>query len=122
MGFPVGEGRKGKFGTGTCGEGTGEVAEFDWELGGSGVEGSDGGVGLLLEGLRMLENHFWTAEAGDDSEGVVVDGVVVVVLREPELLRVRFADLVRFSPLKISTARFLSQQNFAQSPYTPLKL
>ena len=33
MGFPVGEGRKGKFGTGTCGEGTGEVAEFDWELG-----------------------------------------------------------------------------------------
>ena len=44
------------------------------------MEGSDGGVGLLLEGLRMLENHFWTAEAGDESEGVGVV-VVVVVLR-----------------------------------------
>lgn len=97
----------------------GRVGAVGSGVGGSGVEGSDG-VGL--EGLRMLENHFWTAEAGDDSEGVVVDGVVVVVLREPELLRVRFADLVRFSPLKLSTARFLSQQNFAQSPYTPLKL
>ncbi len=96
----------------------GRVGAVGSGVGGSGVEGSDG-VGL--EGLRMLENHFWTAEAGDDSEGVVVDGVVVVVLREPELLRVRFADLVRISPLKLSTARFLSQKNFAQSQYTPLE-
>ena len=104
MGFPVGEGRKGKFGTGTCGEGTGEVAEFDWELGGSGVEGSDGGVGLLLEGLRMLENHFWTAEAGDESEGVGVVVVVVVLRLSKEVLRVcfAFADFERISPLLCS--------------------
>ena len=112
MGFPVGEGRKGKFGTGTCGEGTGEVAEFDWELGGSGVEGSDGGVGLLLEDLRMLENHFWTAEAGDESEGVGVVVVVVVLRLSKEVLRVcfAFADFERISPLKLSTALFLVQQ------------
>ena len=87
------------------------------------MEGSDGGVGLLLEGLRMLENHFWIAEAGDDSEGVavgvvvvvavVVVVVVVVVLRlSKEVLRVcfAFADFERISPLKLSTALFLGQQ------------
>ena len=71
------------------------------------MEGSDGGVGLLLEGLRMLENHFWTAEAGDESEGVGVVGVivVVVVLRlSKEVLRVcfAFADFERISPLLCS--------------------
>ena len=88
------------------------------------MEGSDGGVGLLLEGLRMLENHFWTAEAGDESEGVavgvvvvvvvmVVVVVVVVVLRlSKEVLRVcfAFANFERISPLKLSTALFLVQQ------------
>ena len=39
LGFPVGEGRKGQFGTGSCSEGAGEVAEFDWELGGLGWKG-----------------------------------------------------------------------------------
>lgn len=34
MGFPVDEGKRGQFGTRTCGEGAGEVAEFIWELGG----------------------------------------------------------------------------------------
>lgn len=72
-------------------------------------------MGLLLEGLRMLENHFWTAEVGDESEGVGVVGVVVVVavLRlSKEVLRVSFAfaDFERISPLKLSTALFLFQQ------------
>lgn len=39
MGFPVDEGKRGQFGTGTCGEGAGEVAEFDWELGGLETKG-----------------------------------------------------------------------------------
>jgi hypothetical protein len=69
---------------------------------GSGV-GSGVCVGLV--GLRMLENHLWTAEDGDKS------GVVVVVERVvSEFLRLCFADLERISPLKLSTALFLFQQ------------
>lgn len=81
-------------------------------VGGSGEEGSDGGVGLLLEGLRMLENHFWTAEVGDESEGVGVVVVVAVLRLSKEVLRVSFAfaDFERISPLKLSTALFLFQQ------------
>lgn len=69
---------------------------------GSGV-GSGVCVGLV--GLRMLENHLWTAEAGDKSS------VVVVVERMvSEFLRLCFTDLERISPLKLSTALFPFQQ------------
>lgn len=70
--------------------------------------GSGVGSGVLcggLAGLRMLENHLWTAEAGDMSSGVVVAVAVV-----SEFLRLCFADLERISPLKLSTALFLFQQ------------
>jgi hypothetical protein len=71
---------------------------------GSGV--ASGVVCVGLAGLRMLENHLWTAEAGDKSCGC---GVVVAVVVS-EFLRLCFADLERISPLKLSTALFLFQQ------------
>lgn len=47
--------------------------------------------GLESEGLRMSENHLWTAEAGDGSE--------VAVSNSSELLRLCFADFNRISSL-----------------------
>lgn len=47
----------------------------------------------------MLENHLWTAEAGDDGlEGEV--GISMV----SDLLRLCLADFDKISPLKPSTA------------------
>lgn len=62
-------------------------------------EGGEGGVDVGSVGfVRMLENHFWTAAAGDwSAEAVVVDVSV-----ETDLLRVCF-DLFRISPLNPST-------------------
>lgn len=47
--------------------------------------------GLESEGLRMSENHLWTAEAGDGSE--------VAVSNSSESLRLCFADFNRISSL-----------------------
>lgn len=61
-----------------------------------------GGVGLgltveLFWGLRMLENHFWTADAGDSSS----DGGSRMTW---ELLRLCLADFDRICPLMPSNA------------------
>lgn len=53
------------------------------------------------EGLRMLENHLWTAEAGDESDGEVGTSVV------SDVFRLCMADFDRISPLKVSTALYL---------------
>lgn len=53
---------------------------------------------VAVEGLRMLENQLWTAEAGDESEGEVGTWGV------SDLVRLCLVDLVRISPLMLSTA------------------
>lgn len=60
--------------------------------------GEEGCVGGLEGGLRMLENHLWTANAGELSAGEE-EGEFGVESRVSDLLRLCFADLVRISPL-----------------------
>lgn len=64
-----------------------------WGVGWGGLEG--GGAGL--DGLRMLENHFWTADAGDTSDATAGPPM------HSELFRLCLADFERISQLKPST-------------------
>lgn len=69
--------------------------------------GMGGGVGSEGVGLRMLENHFWTAEAGEMS-AAGSGGVESVKAAIWEFfgvwLLLFFADFVSISPPKPSTA------------------
>lgn len=69
----------------------------------------DGGAGL--DGLRMLENHFWTADAGDTSEGMAAAPTL------SDLFRLCSADFERISPLKPSAALCLSFNIITQESF-----
>lgn len=70
---------------------------------GGGGGGGRGGVGVSrLGGLRILENHLWTAAAGDSSEGE--ESGASRVLKDSDLLRECPVDFDMISPLKFSNA------------------
>lgn len=66
----------------------------------------DGGVGV--SGLRMLENHLWSAAAEDNSLEKLSGGSLLV--KDSDLLRVCLADFDMISPLKLSTALYLFEK------------
>lgn len=103
IGIPCGRGEEGSFWNRDL-RLTGWRGDTVWALG-SGL-GCWAGEGLEL-GLRMWENHLWTADAGDDSAGDTGE-VGPSNNNTSDLFPVcLLADLDRISPLKLSVARYL---------------